>query len=586
VTLQLAPLAKAQSGNMSDATGQNGNFVGNMSDATGVLNQLLDGTLTEINGVIITAETRELMIALINGEQRGIGQLVSLLVQGGVSGNLAASFAQSLRGLFTNGQINQAQLIIVSQRYQQIVSSGVSISFLNSFGLFQSITALLGSVGVPVIVTGPDPFMVGSEINGITITAELQQLILALMSGNQNGIGELVSLLARNGVPGNLAAQFGQSLRGLFVNGQLSQTQLLLVGELYQQIISTRGQYVSGQLASGLFPSIASMLVAFGLDVTIPVVIVPVGPAGNISDATGLNISLEAEEAEETAEETAEEAEETAEEAPEDDVEIAAAEAEDDDVEIAAAEAEDDEVVTSEPVGEPLPTAPVAGLAATSEIQAPSDTSTAQETDTESQATATDTQAEENTQGSENAGAVTAGNAIVTTSDIAGGFQFATSSIFMAVIQAFQSLMAAFGTSQVAFGSISISVEVQVTVVSMMTGSSVTQASVPTYISSLHGGGTVASAPVDTYVNSLVNDGVPTNYAQALAATMEGMVAVDENGDVTNVDATKLTTAIAVYNETVNQLTAEALIQPSETLACTGYVLSSLTEAAANAANQ
>lgn len=588
VTLQLAPLAKAQSGNMSDATGQNGNFVGNMSDATGLLTQLLDGTLTEINGVIITAETRELMIALINGEQRGIGQLVSILVQGGVSGNLAASFAQSLRGLFINGQINQAQLIIVSQLYQQIVSSGVSIGFLSTFGLFQSITALLGSLGIPVIVAGMDPFMVGTTINGITITAELQQLILALMSGNHNGIGQLVSVLTQNGVPGNLAAQFVQSLRGLFFNGQLSQTQLILAGELYQQILSTRGVNISLLSSSGLFQSIASMLLVFGVDVSIPVVaVVPVAPAGNISDATGVNLALEAEETEEAAEEAeeiAEEAQEIAEEAGEETL----AESEDD-VEIASASAEADEAATSELVSEPVPTAPVAGLAATSPIQAPSNPSTARETasENENEATPTETQAQEGTEGSDNAGAIAAMNAIVTTSDIAGGFQFATNSIFMAVIQAFQSLMAQLlGSDEVAFAGISISVEVRVSVVSVMTGSSMSSASVPTYISSLNGGGTVASAPVDTYVNNLVNDGVPTNYARALAATMEGMITVDENGGVTNVDATRLTTAIAVYNETVNQLSAEALSQPSETLACTGYVLSSLTEAAANAANQ
>ena len=122
--------------------------------------------------------------------------------------------------------------------------------------------------------------------------------------------------------------------------------------------------------------------------------------------------------------------------------------------------------------------------------------------------------------------------------------------------------------------------------VSVVTAS-VSVGSVPTYVSSLNGGGAlVAAAPVDTYVNSLVDDGVPDSYARALAATMQGIIILDSDGEVSGVDPSKLTIAIAVYNQTINQLSPQALSQPSETLLCTGLVLSSLGQAVSGAASE
>jgi rRNA maturation endonuclease Nob1 len=351
-----------------------------------------------------------------------------------------------------------------------------------------------------------------------------------------------------------LASEFARGLRGLFINGQINQAQLTIVGQLYQRIVSTGGVRISVLNSFGLFQVITAMLAQFGVNVTIPVIVLPVGPAGNLSDATNpLPTSLEAEEEivpEETAEETPveEPAEEVVEEVSEEEpVEIAESLPE------VESEAETPEVEETEPVVEALQPTETAELESSTEVQQVSSTTVVQQSQTV-EANVTIASGRSNRNRVNNAGGVSAMNAIVTTSDIVGGrFQFATSSIFMALIQFAQSLIAQLtGEGQVVFAGLSISMEVRTSVVSVMTGSSVYSASVPTYISSLNGGGALASASVDNYVNNLVNDGVPTNYAQALAATMDGMLTVDENGEVTNVDATKLTTAIAVYNETIN----------------------------------
>lgn len=455
LALQFAPLVQAQSGNMSDGTGVNINSGGNMSDATSVLiQQLLDGTLTEINGIKITAEIRALMLALINGDQRGIGQLVSFLVQAGVPGNLASEFARSLRGLFINGQINQAQLTIISQLYYRIVSTGgVNISFLNSFGLFQSITA---------------------------------------------------------------------------------------------------------------------MLAFFGVDVTIPVIIgFPVGP-GNLSDATNVlptvvavepEAEVESDQPDEVAEEGSPEAPvEVSESLPESEVE-------------AQAETQPTETtelpLVAEPVSEPLPQ-PTADAATPTE---PATEATAPAQPSPEPVAVNVTVTRNNSRSGNNgrfnnAGGVMAMNAIVTTSDIVGGrFQFASRSILMAVIQGAKSLISELlGEGEVFFAGQMISIEARQTVVTVMTTSS--------------------SVSVQSYVSSLTSGGVPSNYAQALAATMEGMISVETSGDVSGVNATKLTTAIAVYNETISVMSAEAVSQRSEVLSCTGYALSNLTQAAASGASQ
>lgn len=455
LALQFAPLVQAQSGNMSDGTGVNINSGGNMSDATSVLiQQLLDGTLTEINGIKITAEIRALMLALINGDQRGIGQLVSFLVQAGVPGNLASEFARSLRGLFINGQINQAQLTIISQLYYRIVSTGgVNISFLNSFGLFQSITA---------------------------------------------------------------------------------------------------------------------MLAFFGVDVTIPVIIgFPVGP-GNLSDATNVlptvvavepEAEVESDQPDEVAEEGSPEAPvEVSESLPESEVEAQA--------ETQATETTELPLV-AEPVSEPLPQ-PTADAATPTE---PATEATAPAQPSPEPVAVNVTVTRNNSRSGNNgrfnnAGGVMAMNAIVTTSDIVGGrFQFASRSILMAVIQGAKSLISELlGEGEVFFAGQMISIEARQTVVTVMTTSS--------------------SVSVQSYVSSLTSGGVPSNYAQALAATMEGMISVETSGDVSGVNATKLTTAIAVYNETISVMSAEAVSQRSEVLSCTGYALSNLTQAAASGATQ
>lgn len=460
LALQFAPLVQAQSGNMSDGTGVNINSGGNMSDATSVLiQQLLDGTLTEINGVRITVEIRTLMLALINGDQRGIGQLVSFLVQSGVPGNLASEFSRSLRGLFINGRINQAQLTIISQLYYRIVSTGgVNITLLNSFGLFQSITAMLAS---------------------------------------------------------------------------------------------------------------------FGVDVTIPVIIgYPVGP-GNLSDATNVLpafLEVEAEAVETEAEVEPDRPDQVAEEAsPEAPVEVSESLPESE-VE-AQAETQATETtelpLVAEPVSEPLPQ-PTAD-AATRIEPAPEATAPVQESSDPVAVNVTVTRNNSRSGNNgrfNNAGGVMAMNAIVTTSDIVGGrFQFASRSVLMAVIQGAKSLISELlGEGEVSFAGQMISIEARQTVVTVMTTSS--------------------SVSVQSYVSSLTSGGVPSNYAQALAATMEGMVSVETSGEVSGVNATQLTTAIAVYNETINVMSTQALSQRSEVLSCTGYALSNLTQAAASGATQ
>jgi hypothetical protein len=595
VMLQFVPLAKAQSGNMSDGTGVNINS-GNMSDATGIdLEALLDGTLTEINGIAITAEFRAFLLSIINGSFE-FNSVFNALIDSGVPANLATACVTSLRGLFVNGQINLAQLQISGQIYQQIlIARGVNYAVLSRFGILQSITTLLAIYGQDISFPFASIFAIGSEFNGITITAEIRQLILELSSGNTRGIGQLVSVLRQSGVQGSVAAKFAQSLRGLFVNGRLNIAQFIIAGQLYQQIISTRGVNISFLSNFGLFRSITSILIAFGIDVNFPVLVgVPVGP-GNQSDATNpLPANVDTEEAEEVAEGEAEEVaeEETAEEVAEGEAEEVAEE------ETAQEVAEEETVAESEvesSEGEEAETSEeVAEVATTSVIQSTTSTTTTNVTTTSSAQGNSSSNLSDSTgvlisSNRNNAGFVSSMNAIVTTSDIVGGtFQFATSNILMAVLKRAQSLMALLlGSGQVSFAGVSISIEVRQTVVSVMTSSSSFSASVPTYVSSLNGGGTLTTAAsVDSYTNSLIDGGVPVNYARALASTMDGILTVDENGEVTGVDATKLTTATAVYNETVNQLDAEAVSEPSEMLTCTGFALSQLAEAAASAANE
>lgn len=464
LALQFAPLVQAQTGNMSDGTGVNVNSginsASNMSDATSVLiQQLLAGTLTEINGVKITVEIRQLILALINGQQRGIGQLVSFLVRAGVPGNLASEFARSLRGLFINGQINQAQLTIISQLYFRIISTGgVNISFLNSFGLFQAITA---------------------------------------------------------------------------------------------------------------------MLAAFGVDVTIPVVIgYPVAPS-NLSDATNVLPTFLADEADSVVETQVE----IVANQPEPVTEAGSPEAP-----VAVVSESLPEPVTPTPAttSEPITADPVVNQSvpepvATPEVSTPAEPTSPPATPStpspESEAVTVNlTLMRHNSRGGHHgryhAGGVMAMNAIVTTSDIVGGrFQFASRSILMAVLKGAKSLInELLGSGEVFFAGQMISIEARQTVVKVMT--------------------TTSSASVQSYVSSLTSGGVPSNYAQALAATMAGMITVDTSGEVSGVNATKLTTAIAVYNQTINVLSGPALSQRSDVLSCTGYALSNLTQAAASGLTQ
>lgn len=468
LALQFAPLVQAQTGNMSDGTGVNVNSginsASNMSDATSVLiQQLLAGNLTEINGVRITVEIRQLILALISGEQRGIGQLVSFLVRAGVPGNLASEFARSLRGLFINGQVNQAQLTIISQLYSRIVSTGgVNISFLNSFGLFQAITAMLAAFGVDVTI----PVVIGYPVAPSNLSD------------------------ATNVLPTFLADEA-------------------------DSVVETKVKIVANQ------PE-------------------PVTEAGSPEAPVAVSESL-----------------------PEP---------------VTPTPATTSEPITADPVVDQVDQS-VPEPVATPEVSTPVEPATPPATipsvpPAESEpVTVNLTLMRHNSRGGHHgrfnhAGGVMAMNAIVTTSDIVGGrFQFASRSILMAVLKGAKSLInELLGSGEVFFAGQMISIEARQTVVTVMT--------------------TTSSVSVQSYVNSLTSGGVPSNYAQALAATMAGMITVDTSGEVSGVNATKLTTAIAVYNQTINVLSGPALSQRSDVLSCTGYALSSLTQAAASGLTQ
>ncbi|WP_199247900.1 hypothetical protein [[Phormidium] sp. ETS-05] len=624
---QLAPLALAQTGNMSDGSGNNNPApVGNMSDSTGVmitseqlkalLLALQEGQLLIINGVEISVEVQQILISIISGQQNGIGQIVSILVQNGIPGDLAAAFAQGFVGLFkVDGSVNIAQLTQLLLAYQAIINTGgINLEALNGLPLFLGLQAILAQLGfdvtIPITVVN---FPVDSpeantirlvlslrqgqtfRINGVEISGELQRLILALLNGDQRGIGQIVSLLVRGGVPGNLASELARSFRGLFnLDGTINAAQLQILLAAYQAILD--GGFTMAfpggiPLELQAIQMIQVLLAQLGVEVRIPFVIV-----GNQSDNNPLVQTLPAslpgdEEAEEVAEEVPPVEEPVAEEVPP--VEEPVAE------EVPPVE----EPVAEEvpPVEEPVAEAPVEESEGedtgnlsdgTNPVaQAPVEESEGEDTGNLSDGTnpvvvvptveaeeevAADTTAIESAPVADSgdssndvssAGASVAGGPIVTTSNIAGGaFIFASYSIQIAVVRGASLLLGQLnGNGPLAFGGRSISVQARQTVSSLMVSGD--------------------SASVEAFTSSLTGGGVPENYAQALGMTMKGMISVDAGGKVMAVSATKLVTGVAVYNATINALTGQALSNPPGELSCVGHGLSQLTNAAVAGAN-
>ena len=557
-----------------------------------------------IGGVAVTLEIQQLIVGLSSSNQTTLISLQTALTDAGVSLVLAQNTVNSLIGLFGSGGFNAAGVGLASQLYLEILfTSGVNITTLNS-GIFASVPGLLTAAFASQNSQILNAFPVGQVFNGVTITQEIQLLILASTTGSLGTWTNLQTAFSRSGISASVGSSFAASLSALFANGQFNQSGLQTVLDSYLAIVTTRTASITGLQAFAEFQLIQTFLTALGVDVTIPVLAgVPTGP-GNLSDATNVSVSIPAEQtteeeevteepaaeqtAEQPAEQTAEQpAEQTAEQPAEQPAEQTAEQPAEQTAEQPAEQQQQSEV--SNPASNPPPTAPVGGLAATSQIQSTTTSTTVVQQQTLTTNVTTNTNVNNNGAIADpnHAGAITASNAVVTSSSIAGGFVFASVTIVAAVMGSAQSLVARLGSGVASFGGFSISVEAQVTVVSVMTSSSVSVGSVPTYVSSLNGGGAlVAAAPVDTYVNSLIDGGVPNHYAQALAATMDGIIILDSDGEVSGVDPTKLTTAIAVYNQTINQLSPEALSEPSETLVCTGLVLSSLGQAASGAASE
>ncbi|HIK11126.1 MAG TPA: hypothetical protein IGS52_12790 [Oscillatoriaceae cyanobacterium M33_DOE_052] len=599
--VQLAPLALAQTGNMSDGTGNNNpGPTGNMSDGTGVmitseqlkalLLALQEGQLLIINGVEITAEVQQLLLSIISGNQNGIGQIVSILVQNGIPGDLAAAFAQAFIGLFNaDGTINVAQLTQLLLAYQAMINAGgINLAILNGLPIFLGLQAILAQLGfdvtIPITIVS---FPINSpeantirlilslrqgktfKINGVEISGELQRLILALLNGDQRGIGQIVSLLVRGGVPGNLASELARSFRGLFnLDGTINVAQLQILLAAYQAILD--GGFTMAfprgiPLELQAIQILQMLLAQLGIDVRIPFVIV-----GNQSDNAVVEtppVSLPGdEEAEEVAEEVPPVEEPVAEEVPPVEEPVAETPAEESEPEptgnlsdgtnpIAEAPQEDSE---AEPTGNlsdgtnpvlvmPTPEAEEEVAADTTAIES---------------APVADSGDGDGSNDVSSAGASVAGGPIITTSNIAGGaFIFASYSIQIAVLRGAGLLLGQLnGNGPLAFGGRSISIQARQTVSRLIVSGD--------------------SASVEAFASSLTGAGVPDNYAQALGVTMKGMISVGASGQVMSVSATKLVTGVAVYNATINALSGQALSNPPGELSCVGHSLSQLTSAA------
>ena len=608
---QLAPLALAQTGgNMSDGSGNNNpNPGGNMSDGTGVmitseqlkalLLALQEGQLLIINGVEISVEVQQLLISILSGNQNGIVQIVNILVQNGIPSNLAAAFAQGFVGLFNaDGSVNVLQLTQLLLAYQAIINiGGINLAALNNLPIFLGLQAILAQLGFDVTIpitlvnfpiNSPEANTIRLilslrqgqtfRINGVEISGELQRLILALLNGDQRGIGQIVSLLVRGGVPGNLASELARSFRGLFnIDGTSNAAQLQILLAAYQAILD--GGFTMAfprgiPLELQAIQMIQVLLAQLGVDVRIPFVIV-----GNQSDnpvVQTLPASLPGEEEPEAvveevppveepvAEEEAPVEEPVAEEVPPVEEPVAEAPVEESEPEetgnlsdgtnpVVVAPAEDSE---GEPTGNlsdgTNPVVVVPTVEPEEEVAA--------ETTAIAPAPVADSGNGSNDVAS--AGASVAGGPVVTTSSIAGGaFIFASYSIQIAVVQGASLLLGQLnGNGPLAFGGRSISIQARQTVSSLMVSGD--------------------SASVAAFTSSLTGGGVPANYAQALGMTMKGMISVSASGQVMAVSATKLVTGVAVYNATINALTGQALSNPPGELSCVGHGLSQLTNAA------
>ena len=588
--LQFAPLVRAQ-GNMSDATGNNNPF-NNLSDVTGILisSQVLEliaalreGRFILGNGLIISAEVGQLLISVSSGNQASITQFTNILVRQGISLSLARQLALDCVGVFgANGQINVTQLSRLFVTYQTIlVSQGISIEILSGIPEFASVAAIIGQLtrgrvqfpGLEVgIVAGSltevqfirqlISLRQGQEITirGVNISGRVGQLILALSNGEQQGIGQLVSLLVRGGVQGSLASEFARSLRGIFnVSGSINRVQFTRAIALYREVITRRGASISflNQLAE--FRALQAIFLQFAIEFPVPVII------GNQSDINP-DVAILPDDTEDDGEtDSAEES---------DDQEIADGDVDDDDGDVDDDDAGNQSDGTNSTV-EVIPISAEIDEDIAAQLDAVESQTTQSETTTITTITTATTSETVVSNGNNNssgggnnvssAGESVAGGAIVTTSDIAGGFAFVSTQIRIAINQSASFVLDSLsGGGNVVFAGRSISVQAQQTVRAVLVSSN--------------------TAAVEGYVSSLTAGGIASNYAQALAETVQGIISTNASGEVTAVNATKLVLGVSVYNATINSMSSQAIANIPGEMACTGYALSQMRQAGVAAA--
>ena len=452
IWLQVAPLALAQ-GNMSDGSGPN-NPGSNQSDMLppttigGAVEQAL--LFLEQRGVIITVEIRQVVEALISGQQRGIGQLVSILVREGVPGNQASAFARSLRELVVNGVFSVAVFIEVEAFWNglefQLVATNMSDGTNAQLALFPSDR-----------LSGEDSSAATSQEESVVEIAEGELEIL-----------EDVEIDTMDDLPEILEIAEGGILEDL--SAILEITEVPLDRQTFLQ--------------PGEFPEVVAEIAAS------PFVI-------SESQATSGEQLFEA-------------------------------------------------------------TASRANTAEVSNAQA----SNAQGSD----AQASDAQSSNgNNSNNFSAGEYMAGNAIVTTSDIAGAFNFASYRIRIAINRSAGVLIGRLnGRGSLAFKGRTISIQARRTVQTLMT--------------------TGDSAALEAFVVNLTGGGISTNYAQALGGTIQGMISTNRSGEVTSVNATKFVKSVAIYNATIKASSAEVLSNLPDELGCVGLSLSEMRTIAAAAA--
>lgn len=389
------------------------------------------------------------------------------------------------------------------------------------------------------------------ESRGVIITLEIRQAVEALISGQQRGIGSLVSILVRQGVPGNQASAFARSLRELVVNGVFSVAVFIEVeafwnGLEFQLVATNMSDGTNAQLA--LFPSDRL-------------------PGEDSSAVTS---------EEETEFEIAESELEILEEFEVDPVEGLLPEI----LEIADGEIVEDLPEILEIAEIPLdrqtflqpgefPEEVIGQIAASpfviSESQGTSGGESIEAASTTNAVEVSNGQEGSGGDGSFSAGEYMAGNAIVTTSDIAGAFKFASYRIRIAINRGAGVLIGRLnGRGSLAFKGRKISVQARRTVRALMTAGD--------------------AATLEAFVVSLTGGGISANYAQALGGTIQGMISTNRSGEVTSVNATKLVKGVAIYNATIKASSAEVLSNLPDELGCVGLSLSEMRATAAAAA--